>query len=232
MYLFSAGFCKLLHLCVTKNNAMEQDINTQETTLENTLIQAFAQLSNQVLEFQKSITAREPGNCFPSIKEVGMLCRLINCLAKLKKLSEPFNGHKAILAFATFLGKEDKTLAKTVRTKYKEFQVGTQPESREAPTTESGIGVIAPTPEPPITKAEFDQHRSLLFNLHLNKHHITTVNGQPRNTNWLQYNLFQWHLPRAERRFFDSESDYHSTIDHNAVCRNIKQHFSRHNIKR
>ncbi len=223
---------------------MEQARTTSENTLETTLIMAFAQLSNQLLEFQRSITQREENSRFPSFKEVGMLCRLINCLAKLKKLADPFNGQKAITAFATFIAKQDKELSKTIKAKYKEFQAGSPqdtPETHEAalhqpasPTdaTTTTKETQLETPPPPITKEDFDKHKGLLFNLHHNQHHTTEVNGHPCNTNWLQYNLFQWYLPRAERRFCHNETDYHTTINHTEACRKIKQHFSRQRIKK
>ncbi len=216
---------------------MEPTKNTNENTLEITLIMAFAQLSNQLLEFQRSITQRGAENCFPTFKEIGMICRLVNCLAKLKKLADPFNGQKAITAFATFLAKQDKELGKTIKAKYREYLASNQQSAQETEadqSVDSNASVaetLLETPPPPVSKEDFDQHKGLLHNLHINQHHTTNLNGQQRNTHWLQYNLFQWHLPRAERRFCHNENEYHTTINHTEVCRKIKQHHTR-NIHR
>ena len=104
-------------------------MNTQkqinETTLATTAI-IVANICNQILEFQASISARTEGSRFPSMQEVGLLCKLINCLDKLKKFTKQTIANQVLNGFIRFLAKDDKELSKIVRAKFREYTEQTE----------------------------------------------------------------------------------------------------------
>ncbi len=97
-------------------------------------------ICNQIIEFQNAIATRAEGSRFPTMQEVGLLCKLINCLDKLKKFTKQTVATQALNGFMRFLAKEDKDMGKLVRAKFKEYSDKTDtttglPDIGEMPAT-------------------------------------------------------------------------------------------------
>ncbi len=213
-------------------------------------------ICNQVIAFQNAIAARDEGQRYPTEKETGLLCKLINCLDKLKRIAAPHKTQQAVNGFIRFLATEDKDLAKLVAAKYKAYLAQNASGESEAFQTESntpetpaqpvanapelqtndalfrmpvpetdGAPQVPPAEQPPITEAEFEQHKLLLTNLNVSAAQKTQFRGGSHGVNWLQYNLFQYCLPPAERKFHTNEFSYHKTINHARQRRKMASFF-------
>ncbi len=96
---------------------MQQTFDTTASTFELIALN----ICTQIIAFQNSISGRESGLRFPTLQETGMLCKLINCLDKLRKLAAPARAKQAMNGFITFLANDDAELGKIVAEKFKAF---------------------------------------------------------------------------------------------------------------
>lgn len=115
------------------------------TAADNAIAIMIKNLGNQIIAFQLSIEAREPGQRFPGVAEVGILVKLINCLDKLRKFLIPANNNKEMNNFIRFLKNTDKELAQTVAGKYKEYAAGRPIQQPIIPETDTAD--LAYTPD-------------------------------------------------------------------------------------
>ncbi len=127
---------------------MDQAFTTTAGTFELIALN----LCTQLLAFQESITKRESGAQFPTIQETGMLCKLINCLDKLRKLAAPFKAATTFNNFFKFLATDDKELAALVKARYKAFTEQSAT-SEPIPTAENAVTVPNTAVAPPTEKA-------------------------------------------------------------------------------
>ncbi len=220
-------------------------MGTAENTLTTTEMIA-ANLCNQILEFQKSIAAREPGNRFPTPPEATYQAKMINCLDKLKKLAAPFRAATAFKSFFSFLASDDKELSATVKSRYQAFMAqnapaGNSEQHQPIETTTPPANQITPAPaqleinpvfrepmifrlnppaqpvfslEPPFNFRNFERHKSLLLEHNLGPEAVMMIDGYKHNSCWVQYNLFQFLLPPAERRFVHNEHSWHKIFNY------------------
>ncbi len=116
-------------------------MNSIENTLSLNDIIA-ANLCNQIIEFQNSIAAREPGQRFPTPPEQIYQSRLIGCLDKLKRIAAPFKIDGAFRQFFSFLAADDKELSKVIKGKYQAFTTQKEtPFSPPLPGSQMGTSV-------------------------------------------------------------------------------------------
>ncbi len=85
--------------------------------------------------------------------------------------------------------------------------------------------------DPPFSSGNLETHRSLLFNADVGYNQTTRIDGRARNTSWVQYNLFQFLLAPADRRFYHDESNYNSIFNHYLVANAITLYCSSCGIK-
>ncbi len=214
-------------------------------------------ICNQIVAFQNAIASREEGNRFPTMQEVNLLCKLINCLEKLKRFTKQTTATQAITGFMRFLSSGDKELGTIVRTKFKEYtaQTGSDsnpfemgidliPEKQEAATepehiptqnVEETTSFITPSmlrdpskPLPasakaPFSETDFANYGHLLQRFSAKPIDKTRINDRLYDLHWIQYNLFQYHLPPANRRFYADEHSYHRFFNHKEVIVSIRK---------
>ncbi len=229
-------------------------------TTENTLTvneMIAANLCNQILEFQKNIASREPGNRFPTPPEATYQAKMINCLDKLKKLAAPFRAATVFKNFFSFLANDDKELSATVKSRYQAFlgqntasgssqlaettpatETTNQPENKPAPVPATlEINPIfneamiirrdAPAKpvyslQPPFSPGNFERYKALVFNHDIDPEETLTIDGRRHNSCWVQYNLFQFLLPHADRRFTHNEHTWHEIFNYYYIQDTIK----------
>ncbi len=209
-------------------------------------------LRTQIIAFQEAIANREEGVQFPSLEETSIIVKLITCLEKLKRLATPFNGQKAIKEFIRFISAGDKSLGKTLNASYKEFQAivnPTMPQETAAatkaiiennPTQSTTTAANTGSPEVkgpenafcsstdmhPLTENDANKYSYVLDIPYYKPEARTWVKEKRYNTNWLQYNYFQYYLPVEERRFYTDEKTYHANVNHREYGLIIKQYFN------
>ena len=177
----------------------------------------------QLLAFQESIAAREEGQRFPTIPELNMQCRLINSLDKMRRYLARMQSEKAVTGFLNFVSKQDKALGNTLAEKYAEYTSrGKQDKSPEpVQQTEQVEQQPVKTGNEQLVYSEGEYREPVPFSeddFHNYKHHIgqlgdrpnsatVNFNGRQVNARWLEYNLFQYTLPPAERRFIEDVTE-------------------------
>src|SRR4051812_16448630 len=113
------------NLCTKKQEIMTAAINKPLDTILASLAVMAMNLCNQVIAFQNAIAAREEGSRYPTEKETDLICKLVNCLDKLKKLAAPHKTQKAMNGFIRFIAEEDKELSKIIAARYKAYMAQT-----------------------------------------------------------------------------------------------------------
>lgn len=182
-------------------------------------------LCRQLIAFQQTIETRDHGLQFPTPQEVNLQSKMIANVIKIKKYNATDYAAKAIAEFIRFLGKEDKQLAKIVAEKYANFIGGADTRvlayEQDAPRNDE-----APVPHKPnevtqenrhLTQRQFDKNKEMLGVIgHVDRYSTTTFEGRIVKSMWLEYNLYQYCLPPAQRRFLNDEEDL-LKLDYKAV---------------
>ncbi len=233
---------------------MQQTIDTTASTFELIALN----ICTQIIAFQESISKRESGLRFPTLQETGMLCKLINCLDKLRKLAAPFRNQQAMKGFLAFLANDDAELGKIVAEKFKAFNGADQPATQqpndtieqiqniqqqqpEKPTKtfhtpfsngEVSVELIQENFEP-VTESDFKEYRSRLFEVEsgCTTYDSALYKSGTCNKRWLEYNLFQYLLP-VEQRAFIREQEFIGRFNPVQIAKMIKTHLFTNNISR
>ncbi len=168
---------------------------------DQSLTESFTLISRniciQLVALQKAINARDEGHRHPTPQDIAMQHKLIGCLDKLRRLSG------------------EKVSAKNNRTNLPKKDDERQP-SMDQPqnVTESS----------PITEHDFKDYNHLLYTLHsLRDTDTIRFRGRLVNTKWLQYNLLQYCLPPAERKFIGDARRVIAEVNYNETQEKAKQ---------
>ncbi len=200
----------------------------------------------QIIALQEAINNREPQQRFPTMQEASLLTKMIVGLEKLKRLIAPPKQSARSRAVADKHADPDEEAFGDGIQQHKSFAGGwealmalgeaavdtlppseaVEQNSATAPTNAWGTetAVHADATIFPIPETAFSEYRYLLYDTRMDKNHTTLVNGIAYNTNWLQYNLFQYSKPVQDRRFFHNEARYHRKFKHGYICRLIENY--------
>ncbi len=206
----------------------------------------------QIIALQEVINSREPQQRFPTMQEAGLLTKMITALEKLKRfLAPPKQPSTERVTARNKRNKQAETAASEVSGNAQfaadEETPASRTKSNNKPANETPVPQIAADgydplipslqkalatfdPEDvrfPIEEHEFSDYQHLFDNMRSDERHTTMVKGYEYNTNWLQYNLYQYCLPLHERRFFYNEARYHQRIGHENVMWLIGEYLRR-----
>ena len=175
-------------------------------------------LCAQLINFQQQIMTRPAAEQFPTQQEVNLQSKLITNIIKINKHNATDVATKAMNEFLRFIKKDDPQLAKAVAEKYAHF-IGADPIAIKDVSEPQVKGDV-----PPFDEACFEQHKHILTTCERTDAR-DRINCQQRivNKQWLEYNLFQYCLPPAQRRFIASETTYHDLFNHSKVVVQIKE---------
>ncbi len=218
----------------------------------DTLTTIAQNICNQLLAFQNTIEARPPQERYPSAPELNMLCKMLNCLEKIKRMQKAATPARLLQSFLTFVKQNDETTGKKLKALLSAFTAGeaeknttsadempynTAPQTYQESEQTKNSGQPNDEPQPPlptpdastpaggppplISLDDFMVYSKLLLRLNAPPTEKSTIRGHEYNTNWLQYNLYQWCLPAEKRRFHYDEHRYAKQIDHSSIKREI-----------
>ena len=114
------------------------------------------------------------------------------------------------------------------------------PSATPQPERPEGNGFPLPVPDPslraddappPISFDDYMEYQHIMLELKAVPTAMSRIRGQQRNTNWIQYNLYQWCLPPDKRKFHHNEFRYCREIDHSITKREIGRYLERHGLK-
>lgn len=156
-----------------------------------------ANLEQHILALQQQIATRPEGQQFPTVQEVNQQCKLINCLIKLRKPAP------------------------------KQSVKDNEPEqAATAPNVPVTTALSQPVSQK-ITPNDFKTYGHYLARSgSVGKNGTIKFNGRMVNSRWLEYNLFQYCLPPAERRFIDDARQVIAETDHAAIQSKIREHLA------
>lgn len=158
-------------------------------------------LSGQLLALQAEINQRDQP--IPTLQEVNTQVKLINAIDKVQRLIDRKNRKDAKEA--------------------KESQAGAAKQARLIPLPPTDREYISGDP-PPVSRDDFDAHQQLLLQ---NKGEtMTPYKGNYVNRQWLVYNLFQYCLPVAERRFIASVAHFRKTVNMDKTRKTIDNYIA------
>ncbi len=228
----------------------------------DTLAAIALNICNHLLAFQKTIDARPLPERFPTMPELNMLCKMMNCLEKIKRMQKAAAPTRILYDFLSFVKQSNADLAPKVASLLSAFTGAPTEKNRNKNTEPDGKitqvaeyeetirpaepqcpdpnGFPLPTPDPtlpanaplpPVTFDEFVEFQHVMLNLKATPTETTLVNGTRRNTNWLQYNLYQWCLPPEKRKFHYIEHHYSRDIHHLETKRELGHFLESHGLK-
>ena len=186
----------------------------------------------QLLSIQNALFARPAAEQIPTQQEINMQTKLLNNVIKIRKFNANDHVAKFMATFCRFLGKEDKELSKAVAEKYMQF-MGldiTETEIEPTPPLKQAMPEPEPLPADTINLEErpydyFDKYKHLLEDYRYgNKDSVVDIGEKQYNKQCVEYNLLQYTLPEADRRFIPDPGDYHTQIDHEQTIKQIERY--------
>lgn len=144
-----------------------------------------------------------------------MQTRLINCILKLDTKLTKTEQADAMTAFLEYVANTNEELGNQLLDIYLAYAQSIEKKkanrkqpvktSNQPETTGNETVTIPPPVKPeraPITEQDFKDYKHLLNTTsNITDKHTTRFRGRFVNTRWLQYNLLQYCLPPADRRF-------------------------------
>ena len=174
------------------------------TQLTGSIEAIMQSICNQLISFQQQIADREENKGIPTAQEINMQCRLINCIDKLRR-------HHAGLvkaARAMDVAREEGSVAAIINT----------PAAQD--DTDSGFIHL--------TEEDFRDHKHLMGSFrHVDDNASVRFKGEYVTVKWLEYNLYQYCLPPAERRFMLNARQIAREIDYNDLQQKIREYNGR-----
>lgn len=187
----------------------------------------------QLLSIQNALFARPAAEQIPTQQEINMQTKLLNNVIKIRKFNATDHLAKFMTTFCSFLGKEDKELSKIIAQKYMQF-MGLDTAETEIEPTSTALKQTreepAPLPADALKIEErpydyFDKYKHLLEDYRYgNKDSIVDIGEKQYNKQCVEYNLLQYTLPEAARRFIPDPGDYHAQIDHEQTIKQIERY--------
>ncbi len=105
----------------------------QNAKTENHCLTAIiGNLCLQIIAFQQAISGRAELP-FPDAKEIANLCKLVNCLDKLEKLSAGYHHQKLLRSFTSFINKKEKGLGTKISGMLQDYLSESSPDSLTTP---------------------------------------------------------------------------------------------------
>ena len=185
--------------------------NTIETIIEN--------ICGQLIAFQQAIATKAEDPGIPTLPEINMQCRLINCIDKLRRY------HAKLVKAASSgdeQGNDDIPVLSSAQPMINNTQIAGADEEDAETVAENDLKYGIPHPSVPISEQDFTDYRHLMGTFG-NVTDTCTVKFRGRyvNTKWLEYNLFQYTRPKHERRFITDERHAAMGIDYNRLQEKI-----------
>ena len=174
---------------------------TIETIIEN--------ICGQLIAFQQAIATKadEPG--IPTLPEINMQCRLINCIDKLRRY------HARLVKAAIEEGKQEDQMPELspIHTIMNNAHIADREELEQ--DTENDIEYGMPGQYTPFSPRDFIDNRHLMGTFgKVTDTCMVKFKGRFVNTKWLEYNLFQYTRPMPDRRFIRETQFVASEIDY------------------
>jgi len=169
-------------------------------------------LAIQLIACQRAIAEKQAN---PSLQEMSMQTRLINSMLKLDtKLNKTIQAD-VMTAFLEYVSNTNAELGDALLDLYLAYAQTTEKKKTDRkqpvktsnqPVTTGNETVTIPQPakpeSAPITEQDYKDYKHLLHTFgNITDKHTTRFRGRFVNSRWLQYNLLQYCLPPAERRF-------------------------------
>ncbi len=227
----------------------------QSETATDTLAAIAQNMCNHLLAFQNTIEARPPQERYPTQPELNMLCKMMSCLEKIKRMQKAVAPTRILTNFLAFVRQANNEVAPTVASLLSSFAAEknlpdapdkagqqlpkTSKSTEDTPAPQQAASMIFPQPDPallagspapPISLADYTTHQNVLLQLNASPTETTELNGRKYNTNWLQYNLYQWCLPPEKRKFHYNEQRYARDIDHSGIRKEIGRYLEKHGV--
>lgn len=162
-------------------------------------------LCGQLLAFQKQIAGRGDE---VTAQELSTQVRLVNSILKLDKAIGKTQQADVMKAFLEYVANTNEQVGDLLLDMYMAWADATENKkpARKQPVKTGNQPEATPQPEKPeaapITRQDFSDYRHLLNTFGtLTDRHTIRFRGRFVNSRWLQYNLLQYCLPPAERRF-------------------------------
>ncbi len=190
-------------------------------------------LYTQLAAFQHTIDGRAPEACYPSDKELLLQTKLITNIIRIKKHNAVDHVAKVMKKFIKHLAATDKQLALIIADEFAYFSkqpsfVNIVDEMNTAVKEceqQEALTVNKDGHEPPLTEDQYNRCKSYLANVNkVDKDKMYNVDGKNYKKNWLEYNLFQYTLPVAHRKFIFSQDLYEKYVDHGIIIQLINMH--------
>ena len=178
--------------------------NTIETIIEN--------ICGQLIAFQQSIATKTENPGIPTLPEINMQCRLINCIDKLRRY------HARLLKAAMTTDEPENQMPKLPAIhpllNHAQMAGADDPEVMENDTeNDMEYGII--NQYAPFSPRDFIDNRHLMGSFGKVTDTCTVkFMGRYVNTKWLEYNLFQYTRPFHDRRFIRETQFVASEIDY------------------
>ena len=208
-------------------------------------------ICQQLLAFQQAIATRLENPGVPSIQEINVQCKLINCLDKLRRHSaRQAKATYAITDFLHFVAKDDENLGEAIYDKYTLYtakNISRKPVIANDKTPSDAVqealsATSLPETQPvktgnepetewespyiegaPFSEQDFNDYKHLLGNFgKLYNGSQIKFRGRYVVTQWLEYNLYQYCLPAGQRKFINDAKQILRYIDHKTTQEKIR----------
>jgi transposase len=180
------------------------------------------------------------GKGTPTLQELNMQTRLINCILKLDTKLTKTEQADAMTAFLEYVANTNEELGNQLLDIYLAYAQSIEKKkanrkqpvktSKHPETTGNETATIPPPLKPesaPITEQDFKDYKHLLSTTgNITDKHTTRFRGRFVNTRWLQYNLLQYCLPPTERRFIGDARKVLAETDPSVICQQIAQYLT------
>ena len=202
----------------------------------------------QLIAFQQAIATRTDNRGVPNAVEINLQCKLINCLDKLRRhSSRQAKATYAITDFLHFVNRDDQQLGDTMFNKYSLYTqknssrktanvqndsalniaLDTSPATNEQEMQPVKTGNKPVNEPPPISEQDYKDYKHILGNFgKLADNGQIKFRGRYVNAKWLEYNLFQYTMLPAQRRFINDFNTIIKEIDHKQTQDNIKAYLT------
>ena len=178
--------------------------NTIETIIEN--------ICGQLIAFQHTIATKPEDTGIPTLAEINMQCRLINCIDKLRR-------YHAKLVKAAVTDDEQENLMMempSVPPLINNTHIADTEELEIDTKNDMNFGIS--NQYIPFSERDFIDYRHLMGTFGKVTDTCTVkFRGRYVNAKWLEYNLFQYTRPFQDRRFISDAQFIASEIDYNGL---------------